>query len=186
VKKIALVGLVMVAVAAVVVVVASSTVTREGVGLRTATACVKKGTSECLPRLEYVDTGGTFWTDDVLAGRVVMVNFWATWCAPCKHEVPALTAAFKKYEDQGFVLLGMLVDEPGDEELASFASHYHLEYPVVRLDQDIFEAYDSPPRLPATFIYDRGGTLRFHREGAVTEAEVSEIVEELLAEKPAS
>lgn len=184
-KKIALVGLVMVAVAAVVTVVASSTVTRDGVGIRTATACAKQETPECLPKLEYMDTEGTFWTDEALAGKVIMVNFWATWCAPCKHEVPALTAAFKKYQDQGFVLLGMMVDDPDDAELASFASRYHLDYPVVRLDQEIMNAFDSPRRLPATFIYDRGGTLRLHREGAVTEAEVAEIVEELLAEKPA-
>src|SRR5690606_35684310 len=133
---------------------ANSSVSKRGLklGSRSAEACTKKG-PECLPQIGYLDTKDTMWSQELLAGKVVMINFWATYCAPCRQEVPALTAAYRKYAGEGFVLLGVLTDEPTDEELARFASAHGLDYPVVRVDQGIFDAFQWPSMLPTTFVY---------------------------------
>ena len=131
-----------VAVTALVVVFASLSVTKNEDGrvkvqmkTRSAEACNQDVPGSCLPALNYLDTGGTMWTREQLTGKVVMVNFWATWCGPCKAEVPALTAAYRKYKDQGFVLLGVLMDaeDVSDEQLEVFSKGYQLDYPVVRV-----------------------------------------------------
>ena len=181
-KKLALFGFMVAAAAVLVVVVASSSVKNGKVSLRSAEACTSKDTPECLPQLGYLDTQGSFWTEKELHGKVVMINFWASWCGPCKQEIPDLAAAFSKYREQGFVLLGVMTDDPSDAELAHFARANHLEYPVIRLDQGIYDAFDYPSKLPTTFVYDRGGKMRYFHEGAVDGDDLDDVVKELLAE----
>lgn len=185
-RKAAFLGVMVLLVAVLVVVLANSSVTKHGVkmGPKSAEACNKDIPGECLPRLGYLDTRDTMWTPELLDGKVVMVNFWATWCAPCKEEVPALTAAYKKYADKGFVLLGVLVDSDAvtDEQLASFARQYNLDYPVVRIDQDIFSAFAEPGALPTTFVYDRTGMLRHKKLGMLSHAEIERVLDKLFAE----
>src|SRR6476619_1385840 len=76
-----------------------------------ATACTK-GAGDCLPDVKYVDTTGKTYTPESLAGKVVVVNFWATWCHPCQKEIPALSHAYDKYKDKGVVFLGIMSDQP--------------------------------------------------------------------------
>lgn len=164
-----------------VIVLASSSVSKHGVklGPKSAEACTKNG-PECLPRIGYADTTDTLWTNEALADKVVMVNFWATWCAPCKSEVPALTSVYQKYKDRGFVLLGVVTDNPTDPQLAEFSRRYNLGYPVVPADQIIFEAFGWPDALPTTFIYDRSGTLRLRHRGAISSAALDKAIAELI------
>lgn len=168
--------------------VLSSMVSEEGgkVGIRAAQACAKAGPAECLPDLSYIDTEGTTWTRESLAGQVVMINFWASWCGPCKAEIPALTASYRRYADQGFVLLGVMMDAESvsGPELTSFAESVGLHYPVVPIDPDIWWAYDEPDALPTTFIYDRAGQLRMRHRGPLSEGQLESVLDELLAEQP--
>lgn len=186
-KKAAFFGVMVAAVAALVVILANSSVTRTGVrmGPRSAEACNKEDASECLPKIGYLDTAGTMWTDELLAGKVVIVNFWATWCAPCKHEIPAFTATYKKHASEGVVLLGVLVDSDAvdDEQLAAFSKQYNLDYPVVRIDQEIWYKFAEPDALPTTFVYDRQGKLRLRHRGALSESALEDVVTRLVAEK---
>lgn len=167
--------------------VLSSSVGKEGmkVGIRTAQACAKTGPAECLPDLSYIDTEGTTWTRESLAGQVVMINFWASWCGPCKAEIPALTASYQRFADRGFVLLGVMMDAEAisGPELTSFSESVGLHYPVVPIDQDIWWAYDEPDALPTTFLYDRAGHLRMRHRGPLSEGQLESVLEELLAEE---
>src|SRR6185295_7105216 len=66
------------------------------IGTAHAQAC-NKAQGQCLPDVKYVDTGGNAYTPESLAGKVVVVNFWATWCHPCQKEIPDLSKAYEKY-----------------------------------------------------------------------------------------
>jgi thiol-disulfide isomerase/thioredoxin len=190
VKKFVFFGVMVAAVTALVVVFAYSSVSvsKDGVKVamktRSAEACNQDVPASCLPQIGYLDTGDTMWTNDLLEGKVVLVTFWATWCGPCKVEVPALTAAYRKYKDQGFVLLGVLMDSDDvtDEQLAVFARQYSLDYPVVRVDQDIWSNFGHPDAMPTTFIYDRAGRLHYKQRGAVNEGQLAAVIEQLLRE----
>jgi thiol-disulfide isomerase/thioredoxin len=129
------------------------------IGPKQAEACSKgNGGDDCLPDVNYVDTNGTAYTYQALHGKVVIINFWATWCGPCKKELPELSKLYKKYQAKGVVMLGVLTsDDPSDDELLNFQSDYEMEFPVVRQTSDILLSYNYPGALPTTFIFDRKG-----------------------------
>lgn len=186
-KNVALFGAVGLSAVALFVILSSSVSSDGGkvkLGVPSAEACTSTEPTKCLPHIDYLDKAGTAWTHDALAGKVVMVNFWATWCAPCKAEIPALTAAYEHHGDEGFVLLGVMMDSDtvDDEALAEFNKATGLDYPVVPIDADIWTAFDAPDALPTTFIYDRAGTLRLHHRGPLSEPDLEAVLAELMAE----
>src|SRR3569623_617759 len=110
-------------------------------------AC-QAGQQDCLPDVKYVDTTGRAYTPEQLAGKVVVVNFWATWCHPCQKEIPDLSKLYEKFKDQGVVMLGVLTnDDPSDGDLLNFQSDYAMTYPVVRFSSDIFISFHRPGAL---------------------------------------
>src|SRR4029078_7926602 len=84
------------------------------------------------PDVSYTDTTGVAYTREALAGKVVLVNFWATWCHPCQAEIPALSKFYDKYKSKGVVSLGVLTDSPDGNQLLNFQSDHNMTYPVVR------------------------------------------------------
>src|SRR5690349_9277479 len=100
-------------------------------GSRKAVAC-NKAQESCLPDVKYVDTAGRAYNAESLAGKVVVVNFWATWCHPCQKEIPDLSKAYDKYKGQGVVVLGVMTDQPSNSDLLNFQSDYEMTYPIVR------------------------------------------------------
>jgi peroxiredoxin len=97
-------------------------------------------------------------------GRVVMVNFWATWCSPCRQEMPQLNRLYEKYRASGFVLLGVNVDED-TRHAADVATKLGLKFPVL-LDTDkaVSRAYDLNT-MPSTILIDRDGRVRYLHRG---------------------
>jgi cytochrome c biogenesis protein CcmG, thiol:disulfide interchange protein DsbE len=93
------------------------------------------------------------------AGKVVVVNIWATWCAPCRAEMPALDAYFRQHRDDGLVLLAISMDDPRDEaKVRDFMKAFSFPAALAR-DADI-KGYGRVWRLPLTFVVDRHGILR--------------------------
>ncbi len=115
-----------------------------------------------------------------LEGRVVVVNFWATWCNWCKYELPALQAVHEKYKDEGLVVLGVDVEEPGPL-VEAYAERYGLSFPIV-LDVAgaASEAY-KVRGLPMTFFVDRSGAIVRVKRGAMREDELELYVRNALA-----
>ncbi len=114
-------------------------------------------------------------------GRVVMVNFWATWCGPCRQEMPQLNKLYDKYRSAGFVLLGVNVDEDS-RNAATAAAKLGVKFPVL-LDSDkkVSQLYDLAT-MPSTVLIDRDGRVRYvhrgYREG--TEELYEKQIRELL------
>ena len=156
-----------------------------GVGVRQAAACVNAETEhDCLPDIAMEDTSGQVWDHAGMTGQVVIVNFWATWCRPCLVEIPDLAQIHDLYAEHDLVLLGIMTDQPADDDLAEFSERTGLNYPVVRADAEILRAFDLPDVLPTTLVYDRGGELALRHRGVVTTAQLSELVDELLGHQP--
>jgi len=97
-------------------------------------------------------------------GRVVMVNFWATWCAPCRQEMPQLNRLYEKYRTSGFVLLGVNVDEDASKA-AEVAAKLGVTFPVLLdADKTVSKLYDLNT-MPSTVLIDRDGKVRYVHRG---------------------
>ncbi|MEO8044006.1 MAG: TlpA disulfide reductase family protein [Spartobacteria bacterium] len=92
-------------------------------------------------------------------GKVVLLNFWATWCPPCREEIPDLVALQKQYAARGLVVLGISMDEGGAAGVARFAKKFEINYPIVMGNEKTSEAYGGIQVLPTTFIIDRKGKV---------------------------
>jgi thiol-disulfide isomerase/thioredoxin len=156
-------------------------------GMKAARAdCSKpgKGAEDCLPDVNYTDTTGAAYTRASLAGKVVLVNFWATWCSPCKHEIPDLSRMYDKYKAQGVVFLGIMTDNnsPDSQQLLNFQSDFNMTYPIVRANSDLMVSYNYPDQLPTTMVYDRSGKLVSRHVGGLSARELDLMLSQLVAQ----
>lgn len=152
------------------------------IGTKKAAAACVKGQRDCLPDVNYTDVSGKAYTLADLTGKVVVVNFWATWCHPCQSEIPDLSKAYAKFKDKGLVMLGVMTDTPDSNQLLNFQSDYEMTYPIIRANSDILVSYSYPESLPTTFIFDRGGKQVYSHVGPLHEAKLAELLEPLIAQ----
>jgi peroxiredoxin len=120
---------------------------------------------------------------DELRGQVVLVNFWATWCGPCREEMPRLDTLYQKYRKSGFVLLGINVDDDPRAALAT-AAKLNVSFPVLLdTDKKVSKLYDLNT-MPSTIVIDRDGKVRFLTRGfhAGTERDYEQQIRGLLKE----
>mgnify|MGYP000856992131 CR=1 FL=1 len=115
--------------------------------------------------------------------KVIVLNVWATWCAPCLKETPDLIEIYENYGAENVQILGVSIDEQGLDVVQPFVEKFQIPYPIA-LDQDglIEDLYGPVMGIPSTFIIDQKGILRFHAVGAVTKRELSLRLEDLLGE----
>jgi thiol-disulfide isomerase/thioredoxin len=152
------------------------------VGTPKAAACTK-GNGECLPDVKYVDTQGHAYTPESLNGKVVVVNFWATWCHPCQKEIPEFSKAYDKYKAKGVVFLGVMTDQPTNNELLNFQSDFEMTYPIVRASSDILVSFNYPQALPTTFVFNRAGKQVYSHVGPLDESALGRLLDQYVAEK---
>jgi thiol-disulfide isomerase/thioredoxin len=114
-------------------------------------------------------------------GKVVFVNFWATWCGPCKIEIPHFVELQDKYRDKGVVFLGLSVDD-SVEQLEPFVEQYKINYPIlIGLGRDdVQEAFGPLWGIPVTFIIDRQGNICRKHEGLATSEQFERVIQALL------
>ena len=115
------------------------------------------------------------------AGKVLILNFWATWCPPCIAEIPDLKAFHTAHEAEGVVVLGAAIDEDGAAKVKPFAARNHINYPVLLADLAVQEQFGGVSGVPTTFIVDRTGRMIARYLGPLNEAELNRAIAPLLA-----
>jgi cytochrome c biogenesis protein CcmG/thiol:disulfide interchange protein DsbE len=113
-------------------------------------------------------------------GKVVLVDFWATWCPPCRKELPAFQELQDRYRDKGLVIIGVSVDENGPEEVPGFLKDLGISYTNLLADEKVQDAYGPISGLPTFFLIDREGNIRRRGLGAMPKERFESWINELL------
>jgi peroxiredoxin len=155
-----------------------------GVASRSDFSTVPVEVSYPAPELSLTDTQGISRSLADYTGQVVLVNLWATWCPPCKEEMPALQSFYNRHEEQGFVVIAINDGDPRQDVL-QFVKDYRLTFPVW-LDPTYIatEQAFKTLNLPSSFVIDRGGTIRLQWVGGISRKMLDQHVTPLIVEQP--
>lgn len=127
-----------------------------------------------VPAYRAVGLDGDSVSLDQHRGKVVLFNIWATWCHPCRDEIPELRALQAKYGSRGLELIGVSVDADGsDDVIQSFMRDFEMEYPVWRDPGERVSTQFLVVGVPATFLIDREGILRWRKTGPIRPGDTS-------------
>jgi thiol-disulfide isomerase/thioredoxin len=134
--------------------------------------------------LESLD-GGTMRLSD-LRGKAVLLNFWATWCGPCKIEIPWFVDLQKQYGSQGLQIVGVAMDDASKEDIAKFAKDMGVNYPILIGKEAVGDQYGGVPALPETFLIGRDGKIVDKIIGLRGKSEIEDSIKKALDTRPAS
>lgn len=98
-------------------------------------------------------------------GKVVFLNIWATWCPPCRTEIPGFVEAYAEYKDKGLEIIGISVDQGGTDKVIDFVKAFRINYPVVMYTNQIIRDYEPGRAIPVTIIIDRNSRIRHKHIG---------------------
>jgi len=113
-----------------------------------------------------------------LRGRPVVIDFWATWCAPCVHQIPVLNSVHARYGDR-VVVLGIAVDVAGAKAVAPFAADHDIRYRVLLGDESLAQRYGAPG-FPSLYVIGPGGGIQAAHVGVASEEELDAVLDGLL------
>jgi len=119
-------------------------------------------------------------------GKAVLLNFWATWCEPCKVEMPWFVDFEKKYGSQGLQVLGVAMDDASPAEVSAFAQKMGVNYPVLMGKEEVGAQYGGIDYLPSTFYISRDGKILDHVFGLVSRSEIESNIHKALSEQVAA
>jgi peroxiredoxin len=122
-----------------------------------------------------------------LRGQAVLLNVWATWCHPCRDEIPELQRLYERYSGRGLEVVGVSVDAIGHEEaITAFARRYGMTYPIWRDPNESVSATFLVIGVPATFLIDRAGILRWKKTGPIAPSDTTLVaaIDQTLAPQP--
>ena len=138
------------------------------------------GADETAPDFELDRMNGDTFHLDAHRGEVVVVNFWATWCPPCREEIPGFVKLQKEYGDDGLTIVGVSMDDGGFSTVRPFAETMNINYPLVMDDGKVGRAYGPVRALPSTFVVGPDGMIQHVRSGYLPEAQLRAWVTPLL------
>jgi peroxiredoxin len=119
-------------------------------------------------------------------GKAVLLNFWATWCEPCKVEMPWFVELQKKYGPQGLQVLGVAMDDASPKDIAAFAQKMGVNYPVLIGKEEVGAQYGGIEYLPSTYYISRDGKVLEHAFGLVSRSEIEANIEKALGQQVAT
>ncbi|HSJ09265.1 MAG TPA: TlpA disulfide reductase family protein [Longimicrobiales bacterium] len=118
-----------------------------------------------------------------LRGQVVLVNFWASWCPPCRVEMPGFERVYRENAGNGFTILGIATDSNQRDRIQEFVTERDITYPILLGTMDVIRAYGGVDALPESFLVDRDGRIRHRVIGFFAEPALRKAVGNLLAEE---
>lgn len=129
--------------------------------------------------------GGNLKLSD-LRGKAVLLNFWATWCGPCKIETPWLVEMQNQYGNQGLQVIGVAMDDSGKDEISKFAKDMGVNYPVLLGKEAVGDEYGGVPALPESFFIGRDGKIVDRIIGLKGKAEIEDAIKKALKTEAAT
>lgn len=136
---------------------------------------------DAAPELSLATLDGKPISLAALRGKVVLIDFWASWCAPCKEEMPFLEGLYKRMRSRGLVVMGVSVDSERDNA-KDFIAKMKVSFPIVHDGKHAIADRFKPPRMPTSYLLDRQGKVRFVYEGYRKDdaREIEQAIEKLL------
>jgi cytochrome c biogenesis protein CcmG, thiol:disulfide interchange protein DsbE len=141
-------------------------------------------TGEPAPPFTVVTLDGERVSLDSLRGKVVLLNFWATWCAPCRIEMPGFQRVYRDKKDQGFEIVALSTDQEGVEKVVNYIADRGVTFPVAMAPGGIVQTYRGGNMIPTSILIDRNGRIRHRVTGIFAEPALRLAVNRLLAEEP--
>ncbi len=132
------------------------------------------------PEWTLTDVNGATVQSSDFKGKVVLLDFWATWCPPCRDEIPAFVELQEEYGDEGLVVVGVSLDEGGPAVVKRFMKRFKMNYPVVMGNQKIANDFGGIRGIPTTFVLDREGRIVSKHVGFAEKAVFEREVKALL------
>jgi peroxiredoxin len=135
------------------------------------------------PDFTLDDANGQPVTLSEFRGKVVLLNFWATWCTPCRIEIPWFVDMEREFKDEGFAVIGVSMDEDGWEVVKPFMDNLKVNYRMVLGTEELAQLYSGVQALPTSFIIDRDGRIATTHAGIVSRKTFEEEIRALLDNK---
>lgn len=135
------------------------------------------------PTFELASLDGEPVSLEAYRGQVVLVNFWATWCPPCRVEMPGFQRVYEDKRDEGFVVLGLSTDRGGHEVVREFVESRDLTFPIALASAKVVQDFGGVQALPTSFLIDREGRIRQEVKGFFAEPTLRMAVNRLLEEE---
>lgn len=129
------------------------------------------------PDFALTDLSGNPISLSSLKGKVIFVNFWATWCPPCRQEIPDFVEFYKENKDNGAAILGVSVDKSANK-VRDFVEKYKINYPVAMATSEIVSDYKPGKYIPTTIIIDSSGMIQDKKVGALDKASLESYLKE--------
>jgi thiol-disulfide isomerase/thioredoxin len=150
----------------------------------TASLINVRADQEAAPLFTSTDLDGKAFDLAAYKGKVLVLNFWATWCGPCRREIPDFIQLQDEYGSGGLQVVGIALDEQGASIVKPFAEKFKINYPVVvDAKSEVAALYGQMNAIPVTIIVDRSGKIRSRQVGMRTKAQIEALAVPLLKEK---
>ncbi|HEX6316116.1 MAG TPA: TlpA disulfide reductase family protein, partial [Gemmatimonadaceae bacterium] len=114
---------------------------------------------ELSPQFAYTSLTGEPLASESLRGKVVLVNFWATWCAPCRAEMPLLEGMYQRHSDKGFVIVGLAVDRAPTADVEAYVRARGVTYPIAHVGSEAEQRFGGVLGYPTSFLLDKQGRI---------------------------